>query len=705
MRKFIMSGLLWLLLGTSVALSQDSLKFLNEVVITASRTEQEIINASRTVEVISSEELRQTSFSSLGQLLSAQTGMFVVGAFQTPGTNQDVFLRGANSNHVAILIDGVRVTDPSTPNSAFNLAELSLANVERIEIVHGAHSTLYGTSAIGGVINIITKKGEKGFSGNVSLQGGGYDGGNLLEGSTFLSYGFDNGFYVTGSAFHQQVDGLDASIDTLESAGFATNDSDDFEKTDFSLKVGNQNEHWDNFIEYKRASQMADIDDGAFNDDHNYILDLDREFLNYRLGYTKDNWSLQLNGGFTTSEREAVNDSSIIDNSGTYDQEFFSSSFRADVLTNEVIFKGTYEKLTMVAGAGDYRERMDFQTYFFTDGPFGPFESITNYDSLDLNANIQYAFISGNYTFSEPVNISFGIRYNDHNLFGDELTYELSPSYKPGDNTTLYASYSRGFNAPSLTQLYDPNPGVITTRGNANLQPEVSDSYEIGLKQFLKPNIALSFSGFYNHVKQAIEYVYIWNGQTEIDNLGFADFLGDTYINLNDQDIMGIEWKAEASFGQWDLSLNGTYLSTSFTTDLSNLEDPALADNHLQIFANGAFVEESAGEEFELSRRPSLLLNGAVAYSINNNISLRLQHQYIGNRNDSFYDPSLGPFGALNALEMSDFHLLNLTTFYRVNDKLLLNLSVNNLLDEHFSEIRGFNTLGRNVFLKISYEL
>src|SRR5687768_2144107 len=167
MRKFY-PVIFFTLVFATVSLAQDSTNFttLKEVVISASRTEKPLIEIPRSVTVLDAEQIRSSVYQSVGELLNSQAGVFVVGVNQTPGTNQNIFMRGSNSNQVAVLIDGVRITDPSTPNAAMDLSEISLANIERIEIIRGSHSTLFGGAAIGGVINLITKKNSRqGFHG------------------------------------------------------------------------------------------------------------------------------------------------------------------------------------------------------------------------------------------------------------------------------------------------------------------------------------------------------------------------------------------------------------------------------------------------------------------------------------------------------------------------------------------------------------
>ena len=130
---------------------------MKEIVVTATRTDKDVNNVGRSVTLITNEQMKTSVYNNLAELLSRQEGIYVVGTGQNPGMIQSLFMRGANNNQTAIMVDDVRITDPSSPNNALDLKELSLTNLDRVEIVRGAHSTLYGSSAIGGVINLITK--------------------------------------------------------------------------------------------------------------------------------------------------------------------------------------------------------------------------------------------------------------------------------------------------------------------------------------------------------------------------------------------------------------------------------------------------------------------------------------------------------------------------------------------------------------------
>src|SRR5690349_7955524 len=252
MRKFYLFSLS--ILAALNCAGQDTARVttLREVVISASRSEEAVIEVPRSVTVIGEQEIRNSIYQSVGDLLNAESGLYIVGTNQTPGTNQNVFMRGTNSNQVAVLIDGVRITDPSSPNAAIDFSEVSLTNVERIEILRGSHSTIYGGAAIGGVINIITKKNAaRGLHGNVSWQGGtfGEKAGSSTENAE-LNYGMNSGIYFNGSVFQQNVSGLNASEAGKSSSSF-TSDRDDFRKTDALLKVGFKDHVWDANVSFK----------------------------------------------------------------------------------------------------------------------------------------------------------------------------------------------------------------------------------------------------------------------------------------------------------------------------------------------------------------------------------------------------------------------------------------------------------------------
>jgi len=148
---------------------------LKEIVVSATRSEKDPADIGRSITLIPKEQINNGIYNSVSELLSQQEGIYIIGTGQNPGMLQSMFMRGAASNQTAVLVDEVRITDPSTPTNALDLSELSFAGVDRVELVRGSQSTLYGSSAMGGVINVFTEKnGAPGFNSNVEFSGGSF---------------------------------------------------------------------------------------------------------------------------------------------------------------------------------------------------------------------------------------------------------------------------------------------------------------------------------------------------------------------------------------------------------------------------------------------------------------------------------------------------------------------------------------------------
>ncbi|MBA2407620.1 MAG: TonB-dependent receptor, partial [Chitinophagales bacterium] len=543
--------ILLLMMGKNEVLAQvpDSISMqqIPEVIITATRTVKSIDSVGREVTVITAEEIREAAPHDLAQLLSQYAGISVIGSNQNPGMTESIFIRGANSNQTVIMIDGIAINDPSSTNHAIDLSELPLSNIDQIEIVRGSHSTLYGSSAIGGAINIITKKNMvAGLNGEVSLTAGTFGPKTLqLQENVFLDYTFKNGFYTNLDIFNLNVNGLDATIDTsITSATFKSFDEDDFNQQRISGKAGYKNTRWDVFAAYSFTNMAADFDKSAFKT-HSFdvpgtLYDGDstriftkRHFANYQAAWQlSQSFDLKLTGGYTTLLRTTIEDSSVIDLAGNTDHTFSDGRYEGRFLIHELQGNYKWKQVELTAGAGLDYETMTTATRFYNSAY--PFETVNNLDSLHLNSSLinLFAQLDFNGSFFLPslkkFNLLIGARYNYHDLFGTAIVYEINPSYSLGKAARLYASYSTGFNRPSLYQLYAPDNYYtsIITRGNPLLQPEYSKSAEVGIKFFPDKKTRFGLSLYKTDVNHSIEYVYLWDKNILIDSLG-NDFSRD----------------------------------------------------------------------------------------------------------------------------------------------------------------------------------
>jgi len=692
-------------ISTHVAHSQDSLSAttLHEVVISAARAEQPVIETPRSVTVIHGSTIRESVYQSVGELLNMQSGIFISGANQTPGTNQNIFMRGANSNQVAVLIDGVRVTDPTSPNAAIDLSEISIANVERIEVIRGSHSTIFGGAAVGGVINIITKGGSTpGLHGDVSWQGGSF--GNRAGSSTEsanIGYGLTNGLYVTGSVFRQDVAGLNSSEMAAVTPSFSA-DKDDFRKMDASLKAGYSDQDWKASITYKNTHQYTEIDKGAFADDDNNYLVFDRGLLQYAAErIINSKFRLSVGGSCSNSERFYEDDSSKVD-AVTWDKAYSTGTYYGRLQTHEVQANYTTERLKTLFGAGLYREKMFFDNYFFYNDPAFPYELTTNYDTINARTTTGYLFGRVDYGFGK-MHLAAGGRLSRHTTAGNFATFEINPSYLLNE-WLIYGSVSTGFNAPSLYQLFDPAKSfsAFTSRGNRALKPERSVSLEVGIKKQFPSGSYFTLSAYETSVSNSIEYAYLWNGEKQIDQLDYSDDRGDTYVNVGEQRVHGIEGEAFIQMSKV-LSVQGnvSLLQSQVRATPNDIDRDHTGGHHVQLYNLGRFLDGTF-EDDQVVRRPGLTAFGRLSYEPASRVRLDLFYRFTGDRFDAGYDGTLGPYGAIRRFQVDAYHLLDAGVSIDASKQITLALKVENILNEAYRELAGFQTRGRSLYLKVA---
>ena len=560
----LLSSLLFSMVVSSQ--EQDSVKNypIDEVIISGKRIEMNPIDVGRSVSIFKEQEIKNLPYNNIGELLSFQEGINVIGSFQNPGALQRIYMRGTNSNQTLILVDGIRITDPASVENALDLSELSLSNIKRIEIVRGSHSTYYGNSAIGGVINIYTRKKESpGFNIDAGLKTGSFGKGTSeFNQDIFINYTFNNGIYLNSEIFNSFVKGLDAVIDTSNSTSEFNKDRDDFQKRDIISKIGFKNSRWDAYLTYKNTNQIADLDDGAFRNDNNYTHELKRNSISYGLIYNiNEHLNVNFYGGYNYIARTAVDDSSIIDQIqitdqdpiDIYDQTYIMNNYKGSINNNEIQINYKSKYINAFIGGNIYKETMSDSFYLYSNSLWGIYESAENLDTLNLNyinkgifAHIDFngGVINRNF---KNFSLALGSRYNNHNSYENNFCYEINPSFKISKNSIIYFSFATGFNSPSLYRLYYPDKYYASSisRGNPDLKPEISESWEFGLKQKFADNMVFYISYFNTRIKNSIEYVYLWDGNIPVDSLGSNfmrdDHRGDTYLNLGTQFIRGVE--------------------------------------------------------------------------------------------------------------------------------------------------------------------
>ena len=444
---------------SSPLLAQDSIyKSLDEVVFTASKFPQKQSATGKVVSVITQQQIQRSQGKDLAQVLNEQTGMSISGANSNPGKDKSIFLRGASSNYTIILLDGVPLIDPSGAGGTFDIRLIPLAEIERIEILKGSQSTLYGSSAIAGVINIITRKANSGkTAANAIATYGSY---NTFKGGVNVSRKGKRFEYNLGYEYYD-TDGISEAKDTSGSANF---DKDGFTRHSFQAKMGfNVTENFQLAPYYRFSEFKGTYDDGPFADAPNkYNSTLINTGLLGNFKYEKG--TLSLNYGYD------------------YTQRFYNGSpYKGRFHHVEGYINHNFsEKVQLLAGSS-------YQGYSMP--PSDTSNSLTSvYASLFLTP-------LGNF------HVEVGGRYNNHNKYGSNFTYSFNPSYLINENVKVFANLSSGFRAPSISELFGP------FGANPNLKPEESTNIEAGLQTWLK-NKSISFllTYFNRDIKDLIAY-------------------------------------------------------------------------------------------------------------------------------------------------------------------------------------------------------
>lgn len=425
---------------------------LRPVVVTATRTEVPLTETAASVTVITAEEIRQQQASTVLEALRLVPGLDIA-QNGSLGTTANVFIRGGESDHTLVLIDGVEVN--SVTLGAFDFSSLTTENIDRIEVLRGGGGTLYGSQAVGGIINIITKKGEGKPTITISTEGG--------KGNTHretLSFSGSQGIVsVSGGLSSVDTDGFRRFNDGHRN--FSTNlrvDVDLLPRGTFR-----------NFFRY------TDAKTGLFNN-KNYLSvpDLNARQLTNTL-FWKGEWAHQ---SFDTFDYRVAG-SYVHDNQRFFDEpDRFNSSFGVSRIPIETLtgeFQGNlyWRHLSVITFGFEFEERKaDVQSNFDN------FRS--NYDTKKSRRNFAYYVQEQLRLLNERLFITGGFRVDDNEDFGTHITPAGSIAYVfPQTGTKLKGGFAGGFRAPNFNELFFPN------FGNPRLDAERSSEWNAGFEQTL----------------------------------------------------------------------------------------------------------------------------------------------------------------------------------------------------------------------------
>jgi vitamin B12 transporter len=618
------------------------------IVVSPTTVPTPVDQVASSITVITGEDLKREQIRTIPDALRTVPGLNVV---QTggPGGQTALFMRGTNSNHVKVFIDGVDIGDPSTPNGAFDYAHLLTGDVERIEILRGPQSGLYGSDAIGGVISITTKKGEGPPKVSASLEGGSF---GTFNQTAALS-GSQGRFNYAFNVLHfRSTDNPVTPLNLLAPGEKRNNDS--YDNLTYSTRLG------------------ADVSDNlSFNGFARYT--------DAHLHFTGDDFV-----NFPTAAPEALQDRQV-------NHKLFS---RGEAVWS--LFDGKLKNIFGVNYTNHWNWNEDPNPDSFN--PFGsvapPNKSIgerLKYDwrgeakllpgetlvlglehekqSLWTNstataAGVQTVTTAKNHNkagfaelqseFAERVFLVSNIRYDDNESFGPHTTWRVAPAViVPGSETKLKGSYGTGFKAPTLTELYVNNPSIGQV-ANPSLLPEISKGYDFGFEQPLF-NGRFRFGATYFH--------------NDTTNLITTQFNPTTftfiYKNIGSAETHGVEAFAAATLSdQWKVRADYTWTATQDkTTGLGLLRRPAHKTSVSAIW----------------TPLDGLSLTGTVLY-VSSWVDV--------NRDTAVFIPRL---------DAPAYATVNLVADYAVNKQLTVFARADNLFNRHYQNPVGFERPGLGV--------
>jgi len=424
-----------------LASAQDPATALDQVLVTATRTPISLQDSISPAQVIDSAQIERSQAPSLQDLLRGQAGINITNSGGL-GKQSSLFLRGTNSSHTLVLVDGVRIN-----TGDFGLAmlqDLPLAQIERIEIVRGPQSSLYGADAIGGVIQIFTRRNAGAFAPHLQL-GGGSNG--LREASGGFGGSGERGWFGTDIAY-QHTDGINAcrgDAATFAGCGADEPDRDGYRNLSMSLRGGYALTDTLSLDGTALRAEGENHYDGYYN----YSETL-QQVLGGRLRYTpSERFNLTVNVGRADNESDNFNGDTWLGNAQTHRD---SASVQADL--------GLAEGQLLSAGVDWSQDNLDGSSAGYR---------VDSRDNTGVFAQYQGRFGAHQ--------LQASVRNDDNEQFGNHTTGSLGWGLALGGGFRLTASYGTAFKAPTFSDLYDPWSGV------PSLDPEKSKSANIGIAQ------------------------------------------------------------------------------------------------------------------------------------------------------------------------------------------------------------------------------
>ena len=603
--------------------SQKDAIEIEEVLVSASLIPIVASRSANAITVIDSEQIKLRAAQSVSDLLRDVPGL-AVSSYGALGSLTSIRARGSESNHLVVLVDGVEVNDPSQ-SDMLNWGTLSAADIERIEIIRGPQSSLRGSDAVAGVINIITSQANHALSADVFSEYG-----SRATSKNGFSLGHNSGkFSVRLGATHLETDGINIQPST-------GNDIDGYRNTGINLKAGYQyNDQLNLSLTSRKTTGMNEFDGFPEVQSSDFSRFHNRVSADYNSADGLWSHAVSLadsdfeNDNFKQEESQSVANGSTSSSKQNY--QYIGSRFWQE--------KDQRLSLALEREKEDYKQQGGWA--------FGA--DANKLVSRNTNSvTIEYRFDP-----IESVTLAASAREDDNDFFGKSNTQRLEAIFQHSDSLRLRGAWGTAVKNPTFTELYGIYSGF---QSNPNLNPEESKSWELGLDTSLADE------------RVQLEATY-FNAQLT-DEIGSSCDANWTCTPIN---IEGISDR------------QGVELSTSFTVSDSLLINAAYTYTDSQ---------DPDGVEEQLRAKHIGSVNVAWQPKPDTKVNINIQHN--GSQTD---------YGFPNPVKLDAYTLVNVNANYTASDKMDIYLSLNNLFDEDYQQVNGYETLGFGAYIGLRYKL
>lgn len=610
---------------------------LENVVITATRREESVDKVGSSITLLQAADVQALQKISVADVLTTTPGVTLSRNGGLGGTTT-VRIRGAESDHTTVLIDGVKLNDPSAPGGGYNFANLLTSDDARIEILRGPQSTLWGSQAIGGVVNIVTPEPGGPFKSKLSTEYGTHN-------TSLTKAEAEAGNDVAAlrvSAGYLTTDGISAFDENL-----GGREKDGYRNTGASVR--GIVHITDNVTGELRATWLKGHNefDGfpppnfSFGDTREYGTD--EELIGYG-GLNIDSLGGRLHNrvafGYTDTDRDNFDPALSV-----------RKTFAATGRNKRWEYQGTFdfnERSYITVGLESERSELSSAA---------PNEFEPNPVPLARDVDLDSAYALLQLAPIDAVSVTLGTRYDDHETFGSNLSSVAAVAWDATASTIVRGSYGEGFKAPTLYQLF-------SEYGNTALNPESAHGWDAGVEQGLFDNtVVLSATYFSRDTANMIDFVSCAGDPSAI--CVARQPFGGYYDNVQKATSDGVELGARASIGR-QVKVTANYTAMDVQND----------------------VRGNANFHRQLPRRPREMLNADVTWNSTFGLSTTVAVQKSGR---SFEN-------AANTLVLDGYTVVDLRAAYDFSEALQLYGRIENLFDESYETVLRYGTLGRGAF-------